>query len=66
MGGGQISDESAIADIVKKVLDANPDTVEKIKAGKTQVMGFLVGQVMKETRGKANPELVNRIIATLL
>lgn len=66
MGGGQISDESAIADIVKKVLDANPDTVEKIKSGKTQVMGFLVGQVMKETRGKANPELVNRIIATLL
>lgn len=66
MGGGQISDESAIADIVKKVMEANPDTVEKIKAGKTQVMGFLVGQVMKETKGKANPELVNQIIATFL
>ena len=62
MGGGQISDEAAIAEIVKKVVDANPDTVDKIKAGKTQVMGFLVGQVMKESKGKANPEVVNKLI----
>ncbi len=56
-----ISDEGEITSIVKKIIKANPQEVEKYKAGKTQVIGFLVGQVMKETRGKANPGLVNKL-----
>lgn len=56
-----ISDEGQIAEIVKKVITNNPAEVEKYKAGKTQVLGFLVGQVMKETKGKANPGVVNKL-----
>lgn len=56
-----ISDESEIINIVKKVIENNPKEVEKYKAGKKQVLGFFVGQVMKETRGKADPALVNRL-----
>jgi len=56
-----ISNENEILDIVKKVIAANANEVEKYKAGKTQVIGFFVGQVMKETRGKADPAIVNRL-----
>lgn len=56
-----ISNENEILDIVKKVIAANPGEVEKYKAGKTQVIGFFVGQVMKETRGKADPAIVNKL-----
>ncbi|MEN6626957.1 MAG: Asp-tRNA(Asn)/Glu-tRNA(Gln) amidotransferase subunit GatB [Candidatus Sumerlaeia bacterium] len=58
----QISDTSAIEPIVDKVLAANQDAVEKIKAGKDKAIGALVGQIMRETRGKANPQLVNELI----
>jgi len=58
----QVSDEAAIDSIIDHVLAANPDSVEKYKKGKTKVFGFLVGQVMKETKGKANPEMVNQIL----
>ncbi len=58
----QISDTSAIEPIVDKVIAANQDAVEKILAGKDKAIGALVGQVMKETRGKANPQLVNEMI----
>lgn len=58
----QISDEGAIAGIVEQVLLNNPKSVEDVKSGKQQAIGFLVGQVMKETKGKANPQLVNKII----
>lgn len=58
----QISDEGEIAKIVEQVLINNPKSVEDVKSGKQQAIGFLVGQVMKETRGKANPQLVNKII----
>jgi len=57
----QISDSSEIQSIVADVLKNNPSEVEKYLAGKEQVLGFLVGQVMKATRGKANPKLVNEI-----
>ncbi len=57
-----ISDEGQILDIVKKVIADSPGEVEKYKAGKTQVIGFFVGRVMKETRGKADPGLVNRLL----
>ncbi|MCX7694901.1 MAG: Asp-tRNA(Asn)/Glu-tRNA(Gln) amidotransferase subunit GatB [Caloramator sp.] len=58
----QISDENAIRDIVNKVLDENPQSVEDYKNGKTKAMGFVVGQVMKASKGKANPQLVNKLV----
>jgi len=57
-----ISDEGALGKIVDEVLAANPKQVEQLKSGKQQVIGFLVGQVMKASRGQADPALVNRII----
>ncbi len=58
----QITDDSAIEAIVDKVLDANPGQVAEYKAGKEKLIGFFVGQVMKETGGKANPGAVNAIL----
>lgn len=58
----QISDESMIEKIVDDVLTENPDSVKEYRAGRDRVLGFLVGQVIKESKGKANPQLVNRII----
>lgn len=66
MGGGQISDESEIKAMVQAVMDENPDVVEKIRNGKGQAAGFLVGQVMKQSRGKAKPDLVNKLIMDLI
>lgn len=57
-----ISDESAINDIIKRIIDANKNQAEQYKAGKIQLLGFFVGQVMKETKGRANPETVNKLI----
>ncbi|GIQ62531.1 aspartyl/glutamyl-tRNA(Asn/Gln) amidotransferase subunit B [Paenibacillus cisolokensis] len=62
----QISDEGAIREIVNRVVEANPQSVEDYKAGKQKAIGFLVGQVMKETKGKANPGLVNQLLAERL
>lgn len=58
----QISDEGAIKAIVEQVVANNPQSVADIKAGKDRAIGFLVGQVMKETKGKANPAMVNKLI----
>ena len=58
----QISDTDAIDDVVAEVILNNPNEVEAFKNGKTKLLGFFVGQVMKETRGKANPKLVNEIL----
>lgn len=57
-----VSDEGALSEIAKKVLDANPKSVEDYLAGKQKAIGFLMGQVMKETRGKANPQMVNSLL----
>ena len=57
----QISDEGAIKEIVLKVLEANPQSVADYKGGKDKALGFLVGQAMKETRGKANPKMLNEM-----
>ena len=62
----QISDEGAIKAIVEKVIAANPQSVADYKAGKTKAIGFLVGQVMKESKGKANPGMVNQLIVDML
>lgn len=58
----QISDEATITAVVEEVIVANPKAVEEYNAGKQQALGFLVGQVMKATRGQANPQLVNKIL----
>ncbi|REK71657.1 Asp-tRNA(Asn)/Glu-tRNA(Gln) amidotransferase subunit GatB [Paenibacillus paeoniae] len=58
----QISDEGAILTIVDAIIEKNPQSVEDFRAGKEKAIGFLVGQIMKETRGKANPALVNKLL----
>jgi len=58
----QISDAASLEKIVDEVIAANPKQAEQYRAGKTAVLGFLVGQVMKATRGQANPALVNEIL----
>jgi aspartyl-tRNA(Asn)/glutamyl-tRNA(Gln) amidotransferase subunit B len=62
----QVSDESAIEGDVRKMLDSHPDEVQQYKDGKEKVLGFFVGQVMKATKGKANPKLVNEILRKIL
>lgn len=57
----QISDEGAIKEIVTKILEANPQSIVDYKAGKDRALGFLVGQAMKQTKGKANPQLLNKM-----
>ena len=57
----QISDEGAIKEVVLKVLENNPQSVADYKAGKEKAIGFLVGQAMKETKGKANPQMLNKM-----
>ena len=57
----QISDEGAIKEVVIKILEANPQSVADFKAGKDRALGFLVGQAMKETKGKANPKMLNEM-----
>ena len=61
-GLSQISDEGAIKEIVQKVVSSNPEQVAAYKAGKVQLFGFFVGQVMKETKGRANPKTVNELL----
>lgn len=58
----QITDEKQIKEMVEKVISNNPESVQDILAGKDRAVKFLVGQVMKESRGKANPEIVNKEI----
>jgi aspartyl-tRNA(Asn)/glutamyl-tRNA(Gln) amidotransferase subunit B len=62
----QISDEGAIKAVVERIVAANPQSVADYKAGKEKAIGFLVGQVMRETKGKANPGLVNQLILDAL
>ena len=57
----QISDEGAIKEVVMKILEVNPQSVADFKAGKDRALGFLVGQAMKETKGKANPKMLNEM-----
>ena len=57
----QISDESAIKEVVMKILNENPQSIADYKAGKDRALGFLVGQAMKQTKGKANPQMLNKM-----
>lgn len=58
----QISDEGLIEAVLTKVISSNPDAIEDYKKGKKNALTFLVGQVMKETKGKANPKIVNEML----
>ena len=58
----QISDEGEIREVVLKVLEENPNSVADYKAGKDRAIGFLVGQAMKATKGKANPQMLNKML----
>ncbi len=62
----QVSDEGAIKEIVEKIVENNPQSVADYKAGKDKAIGFLVGQIMKESKGKANPQIVNKLLVEIL
>ena len=62
----QISDDGPIREAAQQAIDENPKSVEDFNGGKQQAIGFLVGQVMRKTQGKANPEMVNQILRELL
>lgn len=62
----QITDENAVKEIVLKVIENNPQSVADYNAGKDRALGFLVGQVMKESKGKANPGVVNKLLLEAL
>lgn len=58
----QLSDPSQLQPIVDAILDANPQSIEDYKGGKDRAIGFLVGQIMKETKGQANPGVINKLL----
>ncbi len=65
-GLGQISDEKTLKEIVEKIIANNPKSVEDYHTGKERALAFMVGQIMKETKGQANPQLVNTILRNSL
>ncbi|MDP4008110.1 MAG: Asp-tRNA(Asn)/Glu-tRNA(Gln) amidotransferase subunit GatB [Candidatus Peregrinibacteria bacterium] len=62
----QVSDTGLIDELCKKVIEANPSVVEEIKSGKPQAIGFLVGQVMKDSKGQANPAMVSQTLIGMI
>jgi aspartyl-tRNA(Asn)/glutamyl-tRNA(Gln) amidotransferase subunit B len=62
----QVSDAGALEPLIQTLIDANPKQANDLREGKDKLMGFFVGQVMKETSGQANPQQVNRILRHLL
>jgi len=66
LGMAQVSDAAALEPIVRRVVEANPKQAAQVRSGKTGVMGYFVGLVMRETKGSANPKLVNELLAKIL
>lgn len=62
----QISDENVIIEAIREVISKNPKEVERFKSGEEKLIGFFVGQVMKLTKGKANPRMVNELVSKIL
>ncbi len=62
----QISDSSELESMIDKILDANPKDVQDYLGGKEKAIGFFVGQIMKESKGKANPQIVNQLLKSKL
>jgi len=65
-GLGQVSDDSAIREVCQKIIDNNPAEVESFRGGKESLIGWFVGQVMREMRGKADPKMARQILSELL
>jgi aspartyl-tRNA(Asn)/glutamyl-tRNA(Gln) amidotransferase subunit B len=65
-GLAQISDSSSLEPLVRKIVAAHPDVLEEIRAGKDRKFQFLVGQVMKETKGKGDPKIVTELLRAVL
>jgi len=61
-GLAQITDADQISGVARQVMAANPKQVEQYRSGKTATLGWLVGQVMKATRGQANPQMVQEVL----
>jgi aspartyl-tRNA(Asn)/glutamyl-tRNA(Gln) amidotransferase subunit B len=66
MGGAQVSDESSLRELAEQVIAANPKQLEQYRAGKTGLLGFFVGQVMKLSQGRANPQVANKVLKDAL
>ena len=62
----QISDEGEIRKMISEVFDANPQAIDDYKAGKKQAQGFLTGQIMRASKGKANPAVINKLLSQML
>ena len=62
----QITDEGALTETIAEIIGKNPDQVAQYRGGKEKVFGFFVGQVMKATQGKANPQLINDLLKKML
>ena len=62
----QITDEDALGKAIQDAMSANPEQLEQFRKGKEKLFGFFVGQVMKATKGKANPALVNDMLKKML
>ncbi|MEN2986201.1 MAG: Asp-tRNA(Asn)/Glu-tRNA(Gln) amidotransferase subunit GatB [Thermodesulfovibrionaceae bacterium] len=62
----QISDENIIIETIKEIITKNPKEVERFRAGEEKLLGFFIGQVMKTTKGKANPKIVNELLIKML
>ena len=65
-GLAMISDSSRILPIIDELLNENPNEVQAFKNGKTKLLGFFVGQLMRRTKGKADPKLANKLLAEKL
>jgi aspartyl-tRNA(Asn)/glutamyl-tRNA(Gln) amidotransferase subunit B len=65
-GMQQLSDEGELTKIISEIIQQNPRQTEQFKAGKTNLKGYFVGETMKRTKGKASPEVVNRVLDKLL
>ena len=66
LGIEQVTDAGAIEEIVRRIVEASPKQAEQLQSGKLGLMGFFVGQVMKETKGSANPQIVNDALKKVL
>jgi aspartyl-tRNA(Asn)/glutamyl-tRNA(Gln) amidotransferase subunit B len=62
----QVSDEDELLSLVEEILVANPEQADDYRSGKTKIMGYFVGQLMKKTKGKANPQLANELFTKVL
>jgi aspartyl-tRNA(Asn)/glutamyl-tRNA(Gln) amidotransferase subunit B len=65
-GMAQVSDSSALEAEIDRIIAAHPDEADRYRFGQSKLLGFFVGQVMKATRGTANPRMVNEILARTL